>query len=120
MSKDVTLRLDQFGKLALEGFARRSSCSPDATVKTASLYYLADRESGRTAWPVPRFAEEPRQIPGLRVSLDDATWTAVAEEAERQGVTAETLAVHAVLYFLADLGGGRLAEVLQQVLEDLE
>jgi hypothetical protein len=52
--------------------------------------------------------------------LDDATWRALAEEAQRQSVRAETLAVHAVLYFLADLDSGRLAGLLEDALEDAD
>ena len=120
MGKDVTLPLDRFGLRALERFATCRSRSADAAVRTASLYYLADRESGRTAWRVPRFEGRDRRVPGLNVSLDDATWAALAEEAERQGVTPETLAVHAVLYFLADLDSGRLTGLVEDALEEIE
>jgi hypothetical protein len=56
----------------------------------------------------------------LRVRLDEDTWKALDEEAARQGVSADTLAVHAVLYFLADLDSGRLADLLGKALEESE
>lgn len=120
MSKQVTLHMDEFGQQALERFARRGTASDAAAVRTACLYYLADRKSGRAAWRVPRLAADGRSVQSLRVGVDDATWAALAEEAEHQGVTPEILAVHAVLYFLADLDSGRIAGLLEGALEDTE
>jgi hypothetical protein len=121
MSKDVTLHLDEFGQRALARFARGRRGSAAAAVRTASLYYLADRDSERPAWRVPRFDKGKREEqPTLRVRLDDDTWRALDEEAGRQGVTADALAVHAVLYFLADLDSGRLADLLEEALEDAD
>jgi hypothetical protein len=120
MSKHVTLHLDEFGQQALERFARPGTASDAAAVRTACLYYIADRKSGRAAWRVPRFAANSSSAKSLKVGVDDATWTALAEEAKEQGVTPEILAVHAMLYFLADLDSGRIAELLEGALEDTE
>jgi hypothetical protein len=121
MSKDVTLHLDEFGRQGLERFTRRRSGSAAAAVTTASLYYLADRESGRPGWRIPPFGEGiAAEASSLSVTLDDATWAALAEEAERQVVTTEALARHALLYFLADLDSGRLADLLEETLEESE
>jgi hypothetical protein len=118
MSKDVTLHLDEFGQRALARFARGRPGSAAAAVRTASLYYLADRDSERAAWRVPRFDRDAAGKPTLRVKLDEDTWRALDEEAGRQGVTADALAVHAVLYFVADLDSGRLADLLGEALEE--
>ena len=48
----------------------------------------------------------------LFVELDDETWSAVRGEAEEQGVTPDLLALHALLYFVADVDSGRVGERL--------
>jgi predicted DNA-binding ribbon-helix-helix protein len=99
---------------------KRRKGSADAAVRTAVLYYLADRESGRAAWRTPRFAREPPLGSSLHARLDDATWAALVEEARHQEVTVGELALHAVMYFLADLDSGRLAGRLEEALEQFE
>jgi hypothetical protein len=120
MSKRVTLHLDEFGRQALERVTGPGTGSDGAVVGPAALYYLADRKSGRAALRVPSIAADARHGHGLEVSLDDATWAAVAEEAERQGVRPETLAAHAVLYFLADLDSRRISGLLEDALDENE
>jgi hypothetical protein len=116
LTKDLTLALGEFGQRGLERFARGRTRSADAAVRTAVLYYLSDRDSGRAAWRVPDLGAHESGPQPLNVRLDDATWAALEEEAERQGVTPEALAVHATLYFVADLDSGRLAEALAEAL----
>lgn len=108
----------------METFVRERHRSHAVAARTASLYYLADRKAERSTWPVPRFASAPI-APDARsvtvpIELDEETWKVVAEEAERQRVSAERLIEHAVLYFLADLDSGRIAGRLDEVLEDGE
>ena len=110
MTKSMTLRLDPFGQQALSQFADEHRDSASAVVRTASLYYLADRDSGRPAWRVPRFGRNPTASPGFDIDLDDETFAALRQEAAGQGVDPSRLAEHALLYYLADLDGGRLAE----------
>jgi hypothetical protein len=114
----LILYLDSFGRLALDRLATRGGGSRGSAVRTAAHYYLADREAGRPAWKVPSFAPIAEDLPGVRVRLDEPTRRALAEEADRQGVRAGTLAAHAVLYFAADLDSGRLAGRFEHVLED--
>ena len=121
MSTDVRLALGDFGRDALERFTQCHTNSAPAAVTTASLYYLGDRESGRPGWPVPSLGVDAGQAAfTMNVALDDATWRALAEEAERQRVRPETLAVHALLYFLADFDSGRVADRLKDPLEESE
>jgi hypothetical protein len=121
MTKDLTLPVGEFGQQRLERFARGRSRSPDTAVRTAVLYYLADRDSARPSWVVPELGAQPESPrPTLKVRLDDATWAALVEEAKLQAVTPEALAVHAVLYFVADLDSGRIADRLAEALEDFE
>lgn len=110
MTKSMTLRLDSFGQQALSEFADEHHDSASAVVRTASLYYLADRDNGRPAWRVPRFGRDSPRGDGLDVDLDDDTFAALRAEAAGQGVDLSRLAEHALLYYLADLDGGRLAE----------
>jgi hypothetical protein len=103
----VTLQLDDFGKKALEAQVRDGS-SRDAVIRAAARYYLADRESGRVAWRVPRFVRPAHADgAGTDVELDDATMQALEQEARRQGIPPGRLVEHALLYFLADLDSGR-------------
>lgn len=121
MSKDVTLHLDEFGQRALERFTKRRTGSAATAVTTAALYYLGDRESGRPGWRIPPFGEGiAADASSLNVTLDDVTWAALADEAERQAVTIDALARHALLYYLADLDSGRLADRLEESVEESE
>ncbi|HEY7455590.1 MAG TPA: hypothetical protein VH683_13550 [Thermoleophilaceae bacterium] len=119
MSTDVTLRLDKFGQRAFARLARGRRGSAAAAVRTASLYYLADRDSHRAAWRVPRFGLGEAG-PTLKVHLDEETWRAVSDEAERQGVSPDALAVHAVMYFLADVDSGRMGRLLDEAFDKPE
>jgi hypothetical protein len=107
---DVTLQLDRFSHSALLGFVVGPGGSTTRTLRAASLHYLADRDTVRAAWRVPRFVCEARGIP-VRVSLDDEPWQALSLEAARQGVSANSLARHALMYFLADVDQGRASMV---------
>jgi hypothetical protein len=114
--------MDEFGSQALERFARGRSGSRGAAVRTASLYYLADRDAARLTWPVPSFgmaAEGEEDVSRVEVSIqvDTETWEAIAGEAASQGVAPEELVVHAIMYFLADLDSGRVAGRLDRVLD---
>jgi hypothetical protein len=118
MTRNVTLHLDEFGQQLLDRLTQGGEGTPDGVFRTAALYYLADRKSGRSAWRARRFRAGPSPSPGIRVEFDDDTWDALSEEAGRQRVSTEVLAVHALLYFLADLDSGRLADLLEERLRD--
>ena len=118
MTRNVTLHLDEFGQQSLDRLTKEGEGSPAAAFRTAALYYLADRDSGRAAWRAPRFRSRTPSGQGLRVVFDDETWDALGEEADRQNVETEELAVHALLYFLADFDSGRISDILEQALGD--
>lgn len=120
MTRNVTLHLDAFGQESLDRLMHEGDGSPASTFRTAALYYLADRDSERPAWRAPRFQSKQPAGEGLRVVFDDDTWDALGDEARRQNVETPELAVHALLYFLADLDSGRLGEILETALEDQE
>lgn len=120
MTRDVTLHVDDFGQHALERFTRRGEGSMARAVRMASIYYLNDRDAGRPAWRVPRLEGDSHPSKRLRIELDDATWAALSEEADRQGVPTDLLALHALLYYLADIDSGRVAALLEDALENQE
>lgn len=118
MTKTLTLQLDDFGRDALDRFAGDSRAAQSAAVRTASLYYLADREADRMAWGVPRFARGNGTGSAKVVSIDEETFEALDEEARRQGVTAEDLTRHALLYFFADVESGRAGDRLESAIRE--
>lgn len=120
MTRNVTLHMDEFGQASLDRLTHDSDGTPTAALRTAALYYLADRDAGRPAWRAPRFRSKEPSGPGLRVIFDDETWDALEDEAIRQKVGTAELAVHALLYFLADFDSGRVAELLEEGLADQE
>jgi hypothetical protein len=66
---------------------------------------------------VRQFRREPESSGGVDVAFDDETWDLLEAEAQEQGVTPEVLAVHALLYLLADLDSGRIGDRLDQELD---
>jgi len=121
MTHTATLQLGGFAQTSLDrlmnGIGRRS---PNAAVRTAVIYYLADKGGGRTSWRVRQFRREPESSGGVDVAFDDETWDVLVAEAQEQGVAPEVLAVHALLYLLADLDSGRLGDRLEMKLEELD
>jgi hypothetical protein len=118
MTRNVKLHLDEFGQRSLDSFVASGDGSLAAALRTAASYYLGDSEAQRPAWRAPRFRSRSARSAGLKVAFDDETWTALEDEARRQGVGPEHLAVHALLYFLADLDSGRIAGLLADDLGD--
>jgi hypothetical protein len=116
MTRMVDLRLGEFAKESLARLLDAVDGSPDSAVRTAVLYYLADRRSGRPAWGAPRFGS-PTGGEIVEVSFDEETWRALESEARDQETTPESLAVHAFQYYLADLDSGRLGARLDETLD---
>jgi predicted DNA-binding ribbon-helix-helix protein len=117
MSREATLRRDGLAREALDRFVLRGEGSMASALRTACLYYLADRDSGRPAWRARRFEGASQDTSGATIELDCTTWRELVDEAERQGVSPEALGAHALLYFLADLDSGLLARRLRDALD---
>jgi hypothetical protein len=103
--RKVTLTLEEFGRTLLEAQARAREVPPATIVRRGALYFLAERGSERTATKIPRFASEPTQGGEeleLAITLDEADWAALEEEAKRQHVSLERLLVHGALLLLAE------------------
>ena len=117
MHRDVTLHLDLFGQTALTWYSRNRRDATVSAVRTACLYYLADGSAGRAAWRTQPYEPDFTCTEPLKIGLDVETWRALEYEAHRQGVSCDALARHALLYFLADLAGGRMAAGLEDALD---
>ena len=113
MSRELTLEMDAFGVQAFTEMAEREGGSTSHALRLAAHYYLGDSESERPVWRVPDCsdgAKSERRPAAVRVEVDEATWSALVREARRQRVETGALATHAVLYFIADLDSGRVAQ----------
>jgi hypothetical protein len=102
----MKLQLDRFSHEALADAAQSRGESPEDVLRAAVAHYLGQRDSGRNAWPVPRFLRAEAEQPGLDVPLEGALGAALESEAERQHVTLDRLAEHALLLWLADADRG--------------
>ena len=116
MTQKVDLPLGEFAKESLARLLDAGDGSPDSAVRTAVLYYLDDKRSGRPAWRAPR-SGSPAAGEIVEVSVDEETWLALESEAREQEARPESLAVHAFQYYLADLDSGRLCARLDEALD---
>ena len=88
--------------------ARLEHRSLSGLMGAAVRAYVAGLEGRRPAARFPDFARTEAPDAGVEdamefeLSLDPKVWTRFDEEAARQGVTAEDLATHAVLLYVAD------------------
>jgi hypothetical protein len=118
MGRRLTLRLGPFEREALDRYGNSQRVSAVQVIRTAVLYYLRERDSDRLEWRMPELA---RAQPGgataveLEVEVDEETWRSLVEEAAAQSTDSETLARHALLFFLADVDSGRIAGKLARV-----
>jgi hypothetical protein len=109
MMKSVNVRLDRFGQEALEAHMRATGDSETGALDFAVRYYLGDTGSERIAWKVPRKTTRADPAEEIELELDDDLHSDLRREARRQHVSPDTLAIHALMYYLADLDSGRAA-----------
>lgn len=111
-----SVHLSEFACRAIagEGSADRVS----TMVATAIRCYMDSRDSAGAGWFYPSFSQGAEQGAGMEVELniDDELWGSLEDEAERQGVSAQQLAVHATLWFAAEIDAGRIT---QRIVDDL-
>jgi hypothetical protein len=117
MPRTVEMKMGDFA-LGSIGEPSADGSTLSRSLVQAIRYYLTDRDSERAGWSYPSFLPEDGYGPDREVQLtvENAIWEEFAAEAERQGVSADQLLQHAVLYFVADRDAGRLA---QRIAEDL-
>ena len=109
MMKSVNVRLDRFGHEALEEHLRATGESEAAALDVAVRYYLSDAHSGRVAWRVPRKMTRADPYEEIELQLDDDLHAELRRESRRQHVSPDMLALHALMYYLAELDSGRAA-----------
>jgi hypothetical protein len=107
MMKSVIVRLDRFGQEALEEHVRATGESEADALDIAVRYYLGDADSGRMAWKAP-----PKLMPAdpaeeIELELGDDLHEQLRQESRRQHVSPDLLAMHALMYYLADFDSGR-------------
>jgi hypothetical protein len=109
MMKSVNVRLDRFGHEALAEHLRATGESESDALDVAVRYYLGDADSGRMAWKVPRKTTRADPADEIELELDDGLHSQLRRESRRQHVSPDLLAMHALMYYLADLDSGRAA-----------
>ena len=107
--KRVIVRLDRFGQEALDEHLRGTGGSEADALDVAVRYYLGDAGSGRVAWRVPRKTTRADPAEEIELELDDELHGELRRESRRQHVSPDLLAMHALMYYLADLDSGRAA-----------
>jgi hypothetical protein len=116
MGRRLTLRLGPFEREALDRYGNSQRVTAVQVIRTAVLYYLRERDSDRLEWRMPELARaEPGGATAVEVEVDEETWRSLLEEAAAQSTDSETLARHALLFFLADVDSGRIASKLARV-----
>jgi hypothetical protein len=105
----VTVRLGRFGREALDEYVRAGGGSPAGALGAAVRYYLGDADSDRVAWRVPAQVGTADTGEPLELELDEELHGELEEESRRQDVSCDLLALHALMYYLADLDSGRAA-----------
>jgi hypothetical protein len=116
MGRRLTLRLGPFEREALDRYGNSQRVSAVQVIRTAVLYYLRERDSDRLEWRMPELARaQPGGATAVEVEVEEETWRSLVEEAAAQSTDSETLARHALLFFLADVDSGRIAGKLARV-----
>jgi hypothetical protein len=118
VQRTVNVALGGFSLDSLGGGAARRPATIAASLMQAIRYYLTDRDSARLGWRCPGFGDGGRaNVVEMELSVDDAVWSSLSQEASRQGVSTDRLLQHAALYFAAERDSGRLT---QRIVEDLD
>jgi hypothetical protein len=116
MGRRLTLRLGPFEREALDRYGNSQRVTAVQVIRTAVLYYLRERDSDRLEWRMPELARaQPGGATAVEVEVEEETWRSLVEEAAAQSTDSETLARHALLFFLADVDSGRIASKLARV-----
>lgn len=112
MRRTVEMSIGDFGSEPLGEASTQDAAKIVRSLIRAIRYYLADHGSGRVGWMYPRFRRDDRSgsMIEAEIEIEDEIWEAFSHEADRQGVTTDQLAQHAILYFAADRDRRRLAQ----------
>ena len=114
--KSVSLRADRFACEALEEYVCGTGESHAEALDVAVRYYLSDADSGRVAWRVPRHPDGADTTEVIELELEEELHRKLRRESKRQQVSPDLLALHALVYYLADLDSGRVAARLDDAM----
>jgi hypothetical protein len=119
LKRAVTVSLGRLASQAIGWEEKRAKGHASAGAAQAIRCYLNDRGRAGAGWSYPSFLDQrpSGEDIELKLSIDEMLWRSLEEEAERQRVSATQMLEHAVLYFAAEVDGGRAAE---RILDDLE
>jgi hypothetical protein len=107
----MAFAIEDFGRTALDDHARTLGVPVGALVSQAVLYYLALRDSERTAARIPRFtrSEAPSGVTmTIELELEESEWSALEVASVDERLPIERLVEHIALLFLADIDAGRV------------
>jgi hypothetical protein len=109
---DIELTFDAFGWQALEERASADRVALAQFVSLSCRYLESQLADDRLASSVPRFRRRSPEgeTRALSLELDNGVLQRLQDEAERQGISLESLCEHAALLYLADLDAGKVAE----------
>ena len=104
-NETLVIHLTAFGAEILDSEGRRQERPVDELVEDAVLHLLAESRSSRIATRVPSLPWTDREFRPreVRLGLEEASWRALGEEADRQRRSVERLIEHAILLYIADL-----------------
>ena len=119
VKRAVTVHLGRLASQAILDEDESGNGHASSGAAAAIRCYLGARGSAAAGWLYPGFLGRRRSEEGVELSLsiDDALWRSLEQEAERQHTSAEQMLEHAVLYFAAEIDAGRAT---QRILGDLE
>jgi hypothetical protein len=109
---EIELTFDEFGWQALEERASADRLALPQLVSLSCGYLESQLADERVASSVPRFRRRaaPGEMRVLSLELENGILQRLQQEAERQGISLESLCEHAALLYLADLDAGKVAE----------
>lgn len=119
MKRAMVVHLGRLASRAIVGEDGSGNAHASSGAAAAIRCYLGAKDRDAAGWLYPSFLGRRRSDEGIELSLsiDEALWKSLEQEAERQHTSAEQMLEHAVLYFAAELDAGHIAE---RILGDLE
>lgn len=119
VKRAVVVHLGRLASQAIDGEDGNGNGHASSEAAAAIRCYLGAKGSAAAGWLYPGFLGRRRSDDDveLRLSIDDALWKLLEQEAKCQHTSAEQMLEHAVLYFAAELDAGHIT---QRILGDLE
>jgi hypothetical protein len=121
VNRAVTVNLGRLASQAIGWEEKDGNGHSSLGATEAIRCYLAAKDTPASGWSYPSFLDRrcPEESVELELDIDDALWRSLEAEARRQGVGAEQMLEHAVLYFAAEADAGRITERILGDLDDV-